>query len=134
MGEVLRLGFVLVLVFGCLGVGVVALGAVGSTDRVRVELAEAEAAIAKAEAEGLENRVELAEAEAERVRAEAEAEALKSRSEELVKHSRLNRRLLTWAVISKDLMVVLWILLSGANLATWGAGLWLLKREREGGE
>jgi len=128
------MGFVLVLVFGCLGVGVLALGALGSTDRLRVELAEAEAVIAKAEAEQLENRVELAEAEAERVRAEAEAEALKTRTEELVKHSRLTRRLLSWSVISKDILTTVSILLSLANGATWGAGLWLLKCQGGGAQ
>jgi hypothetical protein len=81
----------------------------------------------------MQSKSELERARAERVRAEAEAEALRSRSDELVKHSRLNRRLLVYSVARGDVLVVLLIVLGAANLATWGAGLFLFLRQ-QGGE
>jgi uncharacterized membrane protein YdbT with pleckstrin-like domain len=122
-----------VLIFACLGVLMLAGGTLGVDDRAAAELVQAEAELVQAEAEEMRNRTELERARAERVRVEAEADALRTRSEELVKHSRLNRRLLVYSVARGDVLVVLLIVLVGLNLATWGAGLFLFLRQ-QGGE
>jgi uncharacterized membrane protein YdbT with pleckstrin-like domain len=121
------------LIFACFGVLLVAGSALGADDRAAAELVQAEAELVQAEAEEMQSKSELERARAERIRAEAEAEALRTRSEELVKHSRLTRRLLSYSVVRGDVLVVLLIVLVGLNLATWGAGLFLFLRQ-QGGE
>jgi len=113
------------LLFGCLVIGL----AVAGGDQIEARLTEAEADLTEAQAEEMRNRAELTRAKAELTRAEAEADALRTRSEELVKHSRLTRRLLTYSIAKGDILVTVTIVLSLANLATWGVGLWLYRRE-----
>jgi multidrug efflux pump subunit AcrA (membrane-fusion protein) len=126
--DILRLFAVLALVFCCLGAGLLGIAALGG-DQIDARLAEAEAELTEAQAEELQRRAEVTRAKAELVKAEAEAEALRTQSEELVKHSRLTRRLLSYEIAKGDVLTVLLIVLIVANIATWGAGLWLLKRQ-----
>jgi ABC-type transport system involved in cytochrome bd biosynthesis fused ATPase/permease subunit len=117
---------VLALVFCCIVAGVLALG---GGDAVDARLAEAEAQLTEAQAEELQRQTELTRAKAELIRSEAEADALRTRSEELVKHSRLTRRLLVYSIASKDVLTITSIVLTMMNLATWAAGLYLWRRQ-----
>jgi multidrug efflux pump subunit AcrA (membrane-fusion protein) len=126
--NLLRLAVVLVLVFCCVGAAAFAL-ALGGGDAVEARLAEAEAELTEAQAEELQRRAEVTRAKAELIRSEAEADALRTRSEELVKHSRLTRRLLVYSIASKDVLTITSIILSVANIATWAAGLYLWRRQ-----
>lgn len=129
---------VLALVFCCILAGVLALGG----DQIDARLAEAEAELTEAQAEELQRRSELTRAKAELIRSEAEADALRTRSEELVKHSKLTRRLLVYSLAKSEILTITSIILSAANIATWLAGLylwwrqadvlWLLKRQGGG--
>jgi multidrug efflux pump subunit AcrA (membrane-fusion protein) len=124
-------GILLIVVLGGLAMACIAALALGGLawgvdDHLQTKLTEAEADLTRAQAEELQRQSELLETQAKLEKAEAEAEAVRSTTDELVKHSRLNRRLLSWYAIRSNLFTALSI----ANLAMWGIGFYLHWRQR----
>jgi uncharacterized membrane protein YqiK len=125
-GNLTELLLVVIIIVACFGCSLLAVAQSGVEDKFNAELTEAEADLVEAEAKEAQRRTEMIEARAELEKAKAEAEAVRSTTDELVKHSRLNRRLLSWYAIRSNLFTALSI----ANLAMWGIGFYLHWRQR----
>lgn len=124
--EILLIIFLGGLALACIAALTVGGLAWGVDDHLQTKLTEAEANLTAAQAEELQRRSELSEARAELEKARAEADAVRHTTEELVKHSRLNRRILTLYTIRSQAT----ILLSIANVLLWGLGLYLYWRQQ----
>jgi multidrug efflux pump subunit AcrA (membrane-fusion protein) len=128
--DIAKLLLVMVIVFICLGgalMGAAGLGDFGLGEKFEAELTKAEAELTQAQAEELRQQAEVTEARAELERAKAQSRALETQTDELVKHSQLNRRILAFYTARTALPSVLSVM----NLLLWGAGLYLYwKQER----
>jgi len=125
-------GILLITALGALALGCIAamvLGGMawGVDDHLQTKLTEAEADLTRAQAEELQRQSELSEARADLEKAQAEAHAIRTQTDELVKHSRLNRRILTLYTLRSQAT----IFLSIANLMLWGFGFYLYWRQSQ---
>lgn len=119
--DVAKILFVMLVILACLGGGLVALSGVGLDEAFEADLTEAEAKLTEAQAEELRQRAEYTEARAAMEKAKAEADAIRTTAEELAKHSRLNRRILTWYTMASGARTILSI----ANIVVWLLALYL---------
>jgi hypothetical protein len=130
-----KITLLMLIILGCVGAcGFVAISGAGLDSKFEAELTEAEASLVEAEAELTEaeaeeaqRRTEMIEARAELERSKAEAHAIRTQTDELVKHSRLNRRILTLYTIRSQAT----IFLGFANVILWGIGFYLHWRQQD---
>jgi hypothetical protein len=121
-----KITLLMLIILGCVGAcGFVAISGAGLDSKFEAELTEAEASLVEAEAEEAQRRTEMMEARAELEKAKAEAHAIKTQTDELVKHSRLNRRILTLYTVRSQASTALSLL----NILVWGLGLYLYWRQ-----
>jgi multidrug resistance efflux pump len=122
-----KMTLLLLIILGCVGAcGFVFLSGAGLDSKFEAELTEAEASLVEAEAEEARRRTEMIEARAELERSKAEAHAIRTQTDELVKHSRLNRRILTLYTVRSQIGMALSI----ANVMVWAVALYLYWRQQ----
>ena len=121
--RVMLLLFTMLFLTGCNPLDIAA-------DKAETRLQEAIAEVEEAEAERLKARAEVERARGEREKLEAEAHALKTTTDELVKDSKLVRRLLALYAVSNGWRSVLFTVLSLANLVVWSVAIYLHRKEK----
>ena len=122
--KVMTLLFVMLFLTGCFKPLDIA------ADKAETRLQEAIAEVEEAEAERLQAKAEVERARGERKKMEAEAHAIETTTDELVKDSRLVRRLLALYAVTNGWRSALFTVLSLANLGVWAVAIYLHRKEK----